>query len=70
MVGYWKLTHLQWGYAGSYGTFAIPFGQVFAIAAVCTSNIEAWERCCYGLSTTGFGVRYGGPVSYIAIGKA
>lgn len=62
---------LQWGYAGgSRGTFPIAFGQFFSMASVLNNAIEAWERACYNITNTSFQINYGGPILYLAIGKA
>lgn len=61
----------QWGYAGgSRGTFPIAFGQFFSMASVLNNAIEAWERACYNITNTSFQINYGGPILYLAIGKA
>lgn len=72
--GYVKFANgliLQWGYAGgSRGTFPIAFGQFFSMASVLNNAIEAWERACYNITNTSFQINYGGPILYLAIGKA
>ena len=65
------LVYKQWGYAGgSRGTFPIAFGQFFSMASVLNNAIEAWERACYNITNTSFQINYGGPILYLAIGKA
>lgn len=70
-VGLLQVPNKQWGYAGgSRGTFPIAFGQFFSMASVLNNAIEAWERACYNITNTSFQINYGGPILYLAIGKA
>ena len=70
-IGLSSELYKQWGYAGgSRGTFPIAFGQFFSMASVLNNAIEAWERACYNITNTSFQINYGGPILYLAIGKA
>jgi len=40
------------------------------MASVLNNAIEAWERACYNITNTSFQINYGGPILYLAIGKA
>lgn len=61
VVGYWKLTHLQWGFTNNTGrpyiTFPLKFSNVFtAISCICHNGSPSEANTVYNVSTSGMNI--------------